>query len=326
MSPMAPEEKKKLYILLGLIGVLIVVVLVVLRPFGGSGGDMTSSLTPASGSGSTSGTSGFGGGMGSTGTAPAMDPTGSGAPGMMPPGGGMPTGADMSGASGTPSATPTGGSGQQPTATRRRGPRERFRADPMEPFQQQLPPSTLAPVISTARAPWTGQGLEGLPRISLADFNPPPAVPGERPPNIPRDEASGPAPDPNKRLAGMMMTQSNMLWVIMEAIEETGVKYYVLKPGDIVQLRDGSFQVVRFERFKEKTDNKENVRIVLKDLGTGSHKLIDLRPSSQPQQGQMGGGMMGGGMGMPGMPGMGGMGMPGMPGIPGMGGGRREES
>jgi hypothetical protein len=120
----------------------------------------------------------------------------------------------------------------------------------------------------------------------------------------------------------MMLTQSNMLWVIMEVMEETGVKYYVLKPGDMVQLRDGSYQVIRFERFQDKDDNdKENVRVVLKDLGSGSHKLIDLRPSSQPQQDQTGGGMMGGegGMGMPGgMPGMPG----GMPGMPGMGGRR----
>ncbi len=316
MSPMGPDEKKKLYILLVLIGVLVVVVLVILQPW--NRGSSGSTAPPTEPTGMAGGT----GGTGSS-TPPVLNTAGD-SPGTMPAGGAMPagdgmqTGMDMSGTGGTPPATPTGDSGGQSPTSPKRGPQERFRADPMEPFQQQLPPSALAPVISMARSPWTGQGLEGLPRIRLSDFNPPPRVPGERPANIPEDKASGTIEAQNKRLAGMMLTQSNMLWVIMEVIEETGVKYYVLKPGDMVQLQEGSFQVVRFERFQDKDDNdKENVRVVLKDLSTQSHTRVVLRPSSQPQQDQTGG-MMGGegGMGIPGMPG----GMPGIPGMPGGGG------
>jgi hypothetical protein len=200
----------------------------------------------------------------------------------------------------------------------------------MSPFEGAPLPPSLRPVFTATRPRWTGQGLENIPRIRLADFNPPPRIPGERPEGIPSGEVSDLVEAGDKRLAGFMKTNNNMMWVIMEVVDETGaIKYFILRPGET--LTGTNYQVVRLEEFDDKTTNDERaIRVILKDTSTQGLRAVVLRPSPQPQQaGGAGapGGMEMPGMGMPGMPGMPGMGGasgmpgPGMPGLPGRGGG-----
>jgi hypothetical protein len=313
---MAPDEKKKLFILLGLIGGLLVIVLIILQPWNSSSAPTTPTTGVATGPASAPDAMGAASGTPAGGSTPDMMAQMAGASGGDMPGGAM---GGMDAMGGMAGAAP-GGAPAAPVA--KSPPKERYRVDPMAPFRRNQPLSSLPPVFTAARQPWTGQGVERLPQIRLADLNPAPRVPGERPANIPISDTAGDIEDGNKRLAGFMQTQSNMIWVIMEVAEDTGFKYYVLKPGDLVQVQGSSYQVVRFEKFQDKDeDNKTNVRVVLKDNETQAQRRVVLRPSPQPQDQTGGMGGMGGDAGMMGMPGMPG-GMPGMPGgMPGMPGG-----
>ena len=305
MAALEADQKKKLYILLGLAGLLGIVGIAVLQPWNSGGGDDVT--------GDAVSTSTTGGAAPVAPSAPAV-PASPGAADPMSPGAGTATRV----------ATATTINSRQQVAP------ESVREDPFAPEVVWPTPTPYIPPPPTPRPPVilpqppglspiplpstvAGAGgasasgrllarsplLVGLPPISITRMVNPATVPSSLPPRTPGQGGGLAAipPSPNKRIAGVVL--GDTVRALIEISDGEQVVTRVVQPGDEVE----GIRILRIERVRE-GDRLVTRMIVRED---NEERRIDLRPAPQ-------GTGTGGEGGSGGYPGSGG-------GYPGSGGG-----
>lgn len=307
MAALEADQKKKLYILLGLAGLLGIVGLAVLQPWNSGGGDNVA--------GDATSTSTTGGAAPVAPSAPAA-PASSGAADPMSPGAGTATRV----------ATATMISSRQQVAP------ERVREDPFAPEVVIPTPTPYIPPPPTPRPPVivpqppglspialpssiAGAGgasssgrllarsplLVELPPINISRMVNPATVPSSLPPRTPGQGGGFAAipPSPNKRIAGVVL--GDTVRALIEISDGEQVVTRVVQPGDEIE----GIRILRIERVRE-GDRLVTRMIVRED---NEERRIDLRPAPQGTGGEGGSGGYpgsGGGGGYPGSSGGGG--------------------
>lgn len=274
MVAIGAEEKKKLYILLGLAGVLGAVVLLVIKPFGrGSSTSTTATTTPAASS---------------TPATPSGPPVqavsvSTGMPSVsagMPSGGAATPGAPGSGTAQliplgryrpdpfAPKVTPAG-----PPLPRPRPPRPT--PTPLPPVSIPTPDNTLAPAIIDGPGQGVGSQAPGiplnLPPVNISQFTPR-TTPRTGASGGGQTGSSGPIAASDKRLAGVVIGDS--VRALIEINDGTQTITRVVKPGDDV---DGTnIKILSIDRITENGTTVTRMTV----LENGQQKYFDLRPAS----------------------------------------------
>ncbi|HEX8833858.1 MAG TPA: hypothetical protein VF719_06640, partial [Abditibacteriaceae bacterium] len=279
MVALGADDKKKIYVLLGLAG-LLGVVLVIVKPFGGGSGSggttvPAASNTTAAETGKPAGTSE--GGAGSDGASTDGAPAGDAA---------------AASSAGTPVAG--GAPGAQLIAV------ERFRPDPFKPYYTPViqpppappPPPRIPDPLDIPRPGGNGNGDGGLAPLSIVSARsfggesssgalvglPPVGIPQYRPRTAP---SVGPPPvvssegggrnalrSPNKRVAGVIIGDS--VRALIELSDGTQTITRVVQPGDEVE----GIRILRIERVTENDTLVTRMTV----LENGQERFFDLTP------------------------------------------------
>lgn len=303
---LGPEEKKKVYVLLGLFGLLGGVVAVV-DPFGFRSSSSTSDLaipTPIGGESPAPGAA-----ANATNTAPAAGQPAAGQPANGGAAAGQPAGAPAAGsvaggagATGAPKtilastrALPAPGVGLQLANAR---------PDPFQPFYRKPPPvlpppppPVVLPPLSIPRAddgnlaPFdprgsrlpgiSGAGNGSVSRLALANLPPVriSSVQGgsvtpriAQPPALSTGGSALASPSGNKRLSGVIIGDS--VRALLEITDADGTTTRVVQPGDEVS----GIQILRIERTTE--NGRTQTRMYIRE--DGEERYVDLRASPNP--------------------------------------------
>lgn len=279
MAAIGADEKKKLYILLGLAGVLGAVVLLVIKPFGRGSGSKTTTTTAVSTAASP------------TPSSPSIQPVSTTSSGP-PPIGGPAGGAALTGGtgSGTAQLIPLGRYRPNPFAPKVAKAGAPL-PPPKPPPKPRPTPRPLPPVfvpspgdISLAPAPINGpqQGASGgqlpsiamgLPPVSISQFNvrtsPRPAVALGAVGGVAGGSGS-PVIASDKRLAGVVIGDS--VRALIEINDGNGTITQVVKPGDEV----AGIKILSIDRITENGAIVTRMTV----LENGQERYFDLRPAS----------------------------------------------
>ncbi|HEX8551116.1 MAG TPA: hypothetical protein VF681_06115 [Abditibacteriaceae bacterium] len=272
------EDKKKLYILMGLGGALAVVWTVVFNPFG-FGKKPATPIAQVSGE---------------------AQPTGA----ATPAGEGASAGAEAEGtkAAAAPAAAPGG-----TTATANLITVERFRPDPFTPYytrvitppplppppppipdplslpqprgEAELAPASLGTALPSARgglAPSTA--LVQLPPMNIPQFRTRSAPRLGAPQMVSGGSGSAATRSPNKRIAGVIIGDSVRALIEISEADQTITR--VVQPGDEVE----GIKILRIERVTENDTLTTRMTV----LENGQERYFDLRPSPNPVAGAAG--------------------------------------
>lgn len=308
---MSPDERRKLWVLLGLFGVLGLVGAVVFKQSSGSAPSTKVAVAPT-----PAGTSGPPGAIPTSGGVP-----GTGSPSGVPPlsAGGLPTAVLAS--ANVPSG-PTGpGANSRLIA---------YRPDPFTPFYKAPTPAPPAPPVPTPIPPPiplplpqtitplvlpgtigggpTSTALVGLPpvRIANAQGGNPRVI---QPPALNREgDTSTVERAAGRRVSGIIISDNGPVSALLEIGEGENAVTRVVQPGDPAV---NGIEVLRIERVTPNGETAATYRMFIRE--NGQERFVDLRAA--PVQTQSG---TGGPGGFPGAPG----GFPGGARGGGRGGGR----
>lgn len=286
LAAMSPDERRKLWVLLGLFGVLGLAGAVVFKQSSGSAPTTKVAATPAGGSG-----------------VPGAIPTSGGTPGT-----GSPSGVPPLSAGGPPTAVLA--STNVPSGQTSPGANSRliaYRPDPFTPFYKPptpappappvptpippplpLPPlqSSLAPLIlpGTSGGSPTSGTLIGLPpvRIANAQGGNPRVI---QPPALNREgDTSTVERAAGRRVSGIIISDNGPVSALLEIGEGEDAVTRVVQPGDPAV---NGIEVLRIERVTPNGETAATYRMFIRE--NGQERFVDLRAAPAQTQGGPGG-------------------------------------